>query len=118
MDIQLGLIESKFADMIWENEPVSSTDLVKMTSKEFGWARTTTHNVIRRLCDKGIFVNNKGTVTSVISKDEFNSLQSRQFVNDSFSGSLPAFIAAFTKDRQLSEKEISEIRALIDSMEG
>ncbi len=117
MEIQLGLVESKFADMIWKNEPVSSTELVKMTSKEFGWARTTTHNVIRRLCDKGLFVNNKGIVTSVISKDEFYSKQSIQFVNDSFSGSLPAFIAAFTKNAPLSEKEISEIRALIDSME-
>ena len=117
MDIQLGVVESKFADMIWENEPISSTDLVKMTSKELGWARTTTHNVIRRLCDKGIFINTKGIVTSIISKEEFYSLQSKQFVNDSFSGSLPAFIAAFTKNTHLSEKEISEIKAIIDSME-
>ena len=117
MEVQLGFVESKFADMIWKNEPVSSTELVKMTAKEFGWARTTTHNVIRRLCDKGLFENNKGTITSIISKDEFYSMQSRQFVNDSFSGSLPAFIAAFTKNTQLSEKEIREIRALIDSME-
>ena len=118
MEIQLGVVESKFADMIWANEPVSSTELVKMTAKEFSWARTTTHNVIRRLCDKGIFVNNKGTVTSLISRDEFYSMQSKQFVEDSFSGSLPAFIAAFTKNSCLSEKEIKEIRAIIDEMEG
>ncbi|MCQ2529300.1 MAG: BlaI/MecI/CopY family transcriptional regulator [Saccharofermentans sp.] len=116
MDIQLGPVESKFADMIWEHEPVSSTSLVKMTSEEFGWARTTTHNVIRRLCDKGIFANNKGTVTSLISRDEFYSKQSKQYVDDSFSGSLPAFIAAFTKNTQLSRSEIQEIKDLIDSM--
>lgn len=115
-EIQLGVVESKFADMIWENEPVSSTELVKMTAQKFNWARTTTHNVIRRLCDKGIFVNNKGIVSSLISRDDFYSMQSKQFVENSFSGSLPAFIAAFTKNKQLSEKEIEEIRALIDGI--
>lgn len=118
LEIQLGVVESKFADMIWENEPISSTELVKLTAKEFNWARTTTHNVIRRLCDKGIFINNKGTVTSLISRDEFYSMQSKQFVEASFSGSLPAFIAAFARTRKLSGKDIEEIRALIDDMEG
>ena len=117
-EIQLGVVESRFADMIWENEPISSTELVKMTAGEFNWARTTTHNVIRRLCDKGIFVNNGGTVTSLISRDEFYSMQSKQFVENTFSGSLPAFIAAFTRDRNLTEGEIGQIRALIDDMEG
>lgn len=117
-EIQLGVVESKFADMIWNNEPISSTELVKMTAKEFNWARTTTHNVIRRLCDKGIFVNNGGTVTSKISRDEFYSMQSKQFVENSFSGSLPAFIAAFTKNRNLTPQEIEQIKSLIDDMEG
>ena len=117
-EIQLGVVESRFADMIWKNEPISSTELVKMTAREFSWARTTTHNVIRRLCDKGIFLNNGGTVTSLISRDEFYSMQSKQFVENTFSGSLPAFIAAFTRNRNLTEGEIEQIRTLIDDMEG
>ncbi|MBR1693201.1 MAG: BlaI/MecI/CopY family transcriptional regulator [Lachnospiraceae bacterium] len=113
-EIQLGVIESRFADMIWEHEPITSHELVKMTEEEFKWARTTTHNVIRKLCDKGIFVNNKGTVTSLISREQFYSLQSRQFVDDAFDGSLPAFIAAFTKGGRLSAKEAAQIRKMIE----
>ncbi len=83
-EIQLGIIESQFADMIWEHEPVTSTELVKLAEKEFSWKRTTTHTVIKRLCEKGLFVNNKGTVTSLMSRDQFYANQSRQFVEDSF----------------------------------
>ena len=113
-NIQLGAVESRFADMIWRNEPIRSSELVKMTAQEFGWARTTTHNVIRRLCDKGLFENNGGVITSLISKEQFYSMQSRQFVKDSFQGSLPAFIAAFTKDKHLTPEEVVEIRKMID----
>ena len=116
-DIQLGVIESRFAEMIWEREPITSHELVKLTAEEFGWARTTTHNVIRKLCAKGVFQNNGGTVTSVLSREQFYSLQSAQFVNDSFDGSLPAFIAAFTKGRKLTQKEAEEIRRMIDEAE-
>ena len=117
-EIQLGVIEGKFADMIWEREPVTSHELVALCAEEFDWARTTTHNVIRKLVAKGIFQNNKGTVTSVISKEQFYSMQSRQFVEDSFAGSLPAFIAAFTKGKRLTSKEAEEIRKMIDEAEG
>lgn len=113
-EIQLGVIESRFADMIWAHEPITSHELVKMTAEEFGWARTTTHNVIRKLCAKGVFVNNNGVVTSLISREQFYSLQSKQFVETSFNGSLPAFIAAFTKSKRLSPEEIAEIRKMID----
>ncbi len=115
-EIQLGEIESRFADIIWEREPVSSSELVKICSAEFGWARTTTHNVIRKLVAKGLISNNKGTVTSLISRDKFYSLQTVRFVNDSFEGSLPAFIAAFTKGKRLSSEEAAEIRKLIDEV--
>ena len=94
-EIQLGVIEARYADMIWEREPVTSSELVKLTAVEFNWKRTTAHNVLRRLCDKGLFRNDNGMVTSVISREEFYSLQSRKYVEDSFEGSLPAFIAAF-----------------------
>ena len=113
-EIQLGEIESRFADMVWEREPITSHELVKLTAEEFGWARTTTHNVIRKLVAKGLLENNKGTVTSVISREQFYSMQSRRFVDSSFEGSLPAFIAAFTKGKRLSKKEAEEIKKMID----
>ena len=116
-DIQMGLIESRFADVIWEREPVSSTELVKLAEKEFGWKRTTTHTVIKRLCEKGLFVNDKGTVSSLISREEFYSLQSRQYVQGSFEGSLPAFIAAFTRGGKLSREEAALIHRMIDEAE-
>ncbi|MBR1700663.1 MAG: BlaI/MecI/CopY family transcriptional regulator [Lachnospiraceae bacterium] len=116
-DIQLGVIESRFADMIWAHEPVSSTELVKLAEKEFGWKRTTTHTVIKRLCEKGLFVNNKGSVTSILSREQFYSRQSQKFVEDSFDGSLPAFIAAFTKGGSLSPEEAAAIRKMIDEAE-
>lgn len=116
-EIQLGAIEARFADMIWEHEPVTSSELVKMAAEVFTWKRTTTHTVLKRLCDKGLFENNKGTVTSLISRTQFYSLQSRKFVEDTFDGSLPAFIAAFTKNNSLTPQEAAEIRKMIDSAE-
>lgn len=117
MEIQLGVIEAKYADMIWEHEPVTSSELVKMTAVEFNWKRTTAHNVLRRLIDKGLFKNDNGLVTSVISRDEFYSKQSKQYVDDTFAGSLPAFIAAFTQSSKLSRKEVAEIKKMIDQTE-
>lgn len=116
-EIQLGVIEARFADMIWEREPVTSSELVKLTAVEFNWKRTTAHNVLRRLCDKGLFQNQNGTVTSLISRQEFYSLQSKRYVEDTFDGSLPAFIAAFTKGRALTPEEAAEIRKMIDEAE-
>lgn len=113
-EIQLGVIEARYADMIWERVPVTSSELVKLTAVTFNWKRTTAHNVLRRLCDKGLFRNDNGIVTSVLSRDEFYSLQSRKYVEDSFAGSLPAFIAAFTKGKPLTEEEAEEIRRMID----
>ena len=113
-EIQLGIIESRFADMIWETEPVTSSQLVKLAGDAFGWKRTTTHTVLKRLCDKGLFENNKGTVPSLLSRQQFHSLQSRRFVEDTFAGSLPAFLAAFTKGRALTQEEADEIRRIID----
>lgn len=114
-EIQLGVIEARYADMIWERVPVTSSELVKLTAETFHWKRTTAHNVLRRLCDKGLFRNDSGTVTAVISREDFYAMQSRKYVEDSFAGSLPAFIAAFTKGKPLTEKEAEEIRRLIDN---
>lgn len=116
-EIQLGMIEARFADMIWEREPVTSSELVKLAAEAFEWKRTTTHTVLKRLCEKGLFENNGGTVTSVISRSQFYAMQSRKFVEDTFDGSLPAFIAAFTKDSTLTAEEAAEIRRMIDGAE-
>ena len=112
--VQLGVIEARFADMIWEREPVRSSELVKLAAEVFQWKRTTTHTVLKRLCDKGLFENNKGTVTCRITREQFYSLHSRKFVEDSFAGSLPAFVAAFTKEKALTPEEAAEIRRIID----
>lgn len=114
--IQLGVIEARFADMIWEREPVRSSELVKLAAEVFQWKRTTTHTVLKRLCDKGLFENNKGTITCRITREQFYSLQSRKFVEDSFAGSLPAFVAAFTKEKALTPEEAAEIRRIIDEV--
>lgn len=113
MDIQLGTIETKFADMIWENEPVVSSQLVKLCADAFGWKKSTTYTVLSRLCNKGLFKNENGTVTSLVSATDFHSEQSKQFVEDSFGGSLPAFLAAFMNGKKISEKETREIEAMI-----
>lgn len=117
MEIQLGVIEARYADMIWEREPVTSSELVKLTAVAFNWKRTTAHNVLRRLIDKGLFQNENGVVTSVISRDEFYSRQSKQYVEDTFAGSLPAFIAAFTQNSRLTQEEADAIRKMIDQAE-
>lgn len=116
-EIQLGVIEARYADMIWAHEPVTSSELVRMTAAEFNWKRTTAHNVLRRLIEKGLFKNEKGTVTSVISRREFYSMQSKKYVEDAFGGSLPAFIAAFTSNSRLTPEEAEEIRRMIREAE-
>ncbi|MBR3975200.1 MAG: BlaI/MecI/CopY family transcriptional regulator [Clostridia bacterium] len=117
LDYQMGLVESKFADIIWENEPVSSTQLVKMSEESFKWKKSTTYTVLKRLCDKGIFQNNKGIVSSLISKQDFFAAQSERFVQENFDGSLPAFLAAFTSRKSLSAEEAAYLRKMVDEYE-
>ena len=116
-DLQMGAVESRFADIIWENEPISSSDLAKKAEALLNWKKTTSFTVLKRLCDKGIFKNERGTVTSLISRGEFFSIQSEQFVEDNFNGSLPAFFAAFTSRNKLTQKEADELRRMISSYE-
>ena len=117
-DMRLGAIESRFADIIWAKEPITTAELIKECAKELNWKRTTTYTVLKRLSDRGIFQNQDGTVTSLISRDEFYARQSEEFVEESFDGSLPAFLAAFTARRKLSKEEIKKITDMIDSYEG
>ena len=113
-DMRLGAVETRFAEIIWKNEPLSSGVLVKLCSRELEWKKSTTYTVLKKLCDRGIFQNNGGTVTSLISADELAAMQSERFVEENFGGSLPAFIAAFTARKHLSTEELQEISRMID----
>lgn len=113
---KLGVVESQFADIIWENEPLSSGELVKLCKEKLEWKKSTTYTVLKKLSERGIFQNENGKVTSLLSKQEFYARQSELFVEETFDGSLPAFIAAFASSKQLSKEEISEIRSLIDTL--
>ena len=117
IDIKLGPIETRFAEIIWANEPLTTNQLTKLCAEELEWKRTTTYTVLKKLCDKGIFSMDQGVVTVRITKDEFHALQSEQFVQENFHGSLPAFLAAFTARRTPSQKELEEIKRLIDTFE-
>lgn len=112
-DVKLGVVESRFADIIWQNEPLPSGELVKLCEKELSWKKPTTYTVLRKLCERGIFQNQDGVVSSIISREEFYAMQSENFVNETFDGSLPAFLAAFTTRKKLSDKEIEELENLI-----
>ncbi len=113
-EYRLGEIETRFANLIWENEPLSSGDLAKLCEKELNWKKSTTYTILRRVCDRELFQNERGVVTSLVSKEEFYAMQSRQFVKESFSGSLPKFLTAFTSRSKLSEEEIRELQEIID----
>ena len=115
---KMGAVESRFADIIWANEPISSTELAKRALEEFGWKKSTTYTVLKRLCDKGMFKNENGSVTSVVSKTDYYSAQSEKFVEETFDGSLPAFITAFTARKQLSQEEINELKQMLDNYKG
>ena len=112
--IKLGIVESNFANIIWENEPLSSGELVKKCEELLGWKKSTTYTVLKKLCERGIFKNEKSVVTSIISKEEYYAIQSENFVEETFDGSLPAFIAAFTKRKKISDDELKQIKAMID----
>lgn len=115
-DLRLGVVESRFADIIWRHEPLSSRELVALCEIELDWKKSTTYTVLKRLCDKGLFRNEGGMVSSRMTKEEYTSAQSEKFVEDTFGGSLPAFMAAFTKRKPLTDSEIAEIQRMIQQM--
>lgn len=117
-DFKIGSAEARFADMIWENEPVSSGQMAKLGAEAFQWKKTTSFTVLKRLCDRGIFQNQGGTVTSLISREEFYARHSEQYVEETFGGSLPAFLAAFGSRKKLSDNEINELKKVIEGMRG
>lgn len=115
MEMKLGMVESRFADIVWANEPLTLRRLVILCAEELNWKRTTTYTVLRKLCDRGIFENNQRVVYAKISKEEFHAIQSEQFVEETFGGSLPAFVAAFTSRKTLTEREVNQLKRLVDS---
>lgn len=114
-EYKLAEAEARFAELIWQKEPVTSPELVKLCEKEFDWKKSTTYTVLKKLCDRGIFQNEKAVVTSLISKEEFYGYKSRKLVEDSFGGSIPKFLTAFMGGKKLSAKQAEEIKSLIDS---
>ena len=112
-DYRLAEMESKFADLIWENEPVTSSELVRLSAEVMNWKKSTTYTILKRLCDRGIFKNENAIVSSVISRDEFFAEQSRLFVEDTFDGSLPRFLASFIGGKKLSDRQAEELVRLI-----
>lgn len=118
MEYKLGEIEMKFAELIWENEPLTSGELAKRCEKALNWKKSTTYTILRRVCDRGLFQNKNGVVESCVTKEEFLSKQSEQFVENTFQGSLPRFLAAFTAGRKLSDKDVEELKRIIEENGG
>ena len=117
-DIRMGPAESQFADIIWANEPVASGELSKAAESKLKWKKTTSFTVLKRLCDRGLFQNHNGIVTSLISREEYYARHSERYVQETFGGSLPAFLAAFGTRKKLSEQEVEEMKRLIDELRG
>ena len=115
MSSRLGVMEEKFADIIWDNAPISSGELVKLAAEKLDWKKSTVFTVLKRFSEKGIFVNESGTVRPVLTREEYKALQAKQIVKERFHSSLPSFIAAFTSQNTLTEEDVRRIREIIDS---
>lgn len=114
-ELELGAIQERFADIVWEHEPIASGELAKICEKELSWKRPTTYTVLRKLCEKGLLQNRDGIVVSLVSREDFYSTKSEQIIEDSYRGSLPAFIAAFISRKEISAQEADEIQKMIDA---
>lgn len=115
---KMGVVETKFADLIWEREPVGSGELVQVAQKELGWKKSTTYTVLRKLCEKGIFQNENSVVTSILTRDQYFGMQCKQFVTENFDGALPKFLAAFAAEGKMNKKDLAALKRFIDEQEG
>lgn len=113
-DMNLGAVESRFADIVWSNAPLKSGELVRICERELNWKKPTTYTVLRKLCEKGLFVNDGGVVRAVITRADYYAEKSGRFVGESFNGSLPAFVASFVSSNRLTEEDADEIQRIID----
>jgi predicted transcriptional regulator len=109
--------EFRFAELVWKKEPIPSGDLVKLCEEEFGWKKSTTYTVLKKLCVNRILKNEEAIVTALISREEYHQIRSEEFIGDNYEGSLPKFIAAFMDRRKLTKKQIDEIKEIIDNYE-
>ena len=116
-DMRLGPVESRFAELIWDGEPISSTELVHLAERELEWKKSTTYTVIKRLTERGVVKTEDAVVTALVSRDEVQRAESRAFVERNFSGSLPGFLNAFVGGRGLSAEEAEELRRMIAAFE-
>ena len=107
--------EYRFCEILWENEPVTSSELVRLCREKLEWKKSTTYTVIRRLSERGVIKSEDAIVTSLVSREDAQSAESTEIVEGTFSGSLPSFIAAFTRKKNLSRQEIDEIQKIIDN---
>lgn len=114
----LGEMETKLAELIWESEPLPSGELVKLCEERFEWKKSTTFTMLKRLCEREIFTNNNAVITSLISEEEWKAKQSELFLEKTYEGNLPMFVSAFTKKKKLSQKDIDELKKLIEEYEG
>ena len=106
--------EYRFCQILWEHEPIKSTELAKLCAEKLGWSKTTTYTVIKRLCDRGAIQNKNTIVTSLVSQDEVQAAEIDELLEKKFDGNLPAFVAAFTRHHALSDTEIDAVQAMID----
>ena len=106
--------EYHFCLIMWEHEPVTTVELVKLCQERLDWKRTTTYTVIKRLGERGVLKNEDGTITSLVSKEEAQAREINTLVEEKFQGSLPAFVAAFTRRQDISDKELDEVQRMID----
>ena len=113
-EMRLGMVEAHFADIVWQHAPLSTKELVALCERELNWKRTTTYTVLKKLCERGIFATENSMVRAIVSREDFYAIQSEKFVEDTYAGSLPAFIAAFATRRRPSEQELQEIRRMLD----
>lgn len=109
--------EYRFCCIIWEHEPINSGELVKLATQKLGWKKSTTYTIIKRLCERGILKSEGAVIASLYSKEQIQRRESREFLEKTFDGSLPAFLAAFANGKSLSAQEVSEIRKMIDDYE-
>ena len=116
-DYSLGMVEGRFADIVWQNAPLTTAELTKLCEKELGWKRTTTYTVLKKLSDRGLFENREGTVIVRMGKEVFYARQSEAYVDRSFQGSLPGFLTAFTSRRKLSEEEVEKLKKMLEEQE-
>lgn len=116
--MKLGAVESRFADIVWREAPISTAELVKLCADELDWKRTTTYTVLKKFCQRGLFQSEDGMVTVLVSRQEYYDRESEAFVEEVFDGSLPAFLVAFTRRKKLSDEEIAQLQRLIDENRG